>query len=47
MDAQSLIALGTLVVATTLFITRWTPLAMTALAIPVVLYVGGVIEIDL
>jgi len=37
------IALGTLLAATILFITRWIPLALTALAIPVVLTATGVL----
>ena len=43
MSAHAWIALATLVAATTLFITRWVPLALTALAIPVVLYATGVL----
>ncbi len=44
LDLKGWIALATLVVATTLFITRWIPLPMTALGIPVVLYATGVLD---
>lgn len=44
MDAHALIAIGTLVAAVTLFVTRWIPVEATALSIPVVLAVTGVID---
>ena len=43
MDAHGWTAIGVLVLATLLFITRWIPLAMTALSIPVVLHFAGVL----
>jgi len=43
LDHHGWIALGTLVVATTLFITKWLPIPLTALGIPVVLYATGVL----
>ncbi|MDJ0976082.1 MAG: SLC13 family permease [Planctomycetota bacterium] len=46
MTPEQWIALGTLAVATTLFITRPIPLAMTALSIPVVLWVAGIVDRD-
>lgn len=44
MDVHGWIALVTLLVATLLFITRWIPRSMTALAIPVVLFSTGVLD---
>jgi len=43
MDLHAWIALGTLLAAVTLFITKWIPLEATALSIPVVLAVTGVL----
>jgi di/tricarboxylate transporter len=43
MDPHAWIALGTLIAAVTLFISKWIPLAATALTIPVVLAVTGVL----
>ena len=44
MELHGWIALATLLVATFLFITRWIPRPMTALAIPVVLFSTGVLD---
>ena len=44
MGLHAWIALAVLVAATTLFITRWVPLALTALGIPVVLFATGVLK---
>ncbi|MHC4551034.1 MAG: SLC13 family permease [Planctomycetota bacterium] len=44
MDPQAWIAVGTLAVAVTLFISKWIPLEATALGIPVVLAVTGTLE---
>jgi di/tricarboxylate transporter len=44
MDVHGWLAVATLVVAATLFVTKWLPLGVTALAIPVVLVVTGVIH---
>jgi di/tricarboxylate transporter len=43
MDWHGWVALATLVIATTLFITKWLPVGVTALAIPVVLHATGVL----
>ena len=42
-DTQGWIALATLACATTLFITKWLPIPVTALSIPVVLYATNVL----
>ncbi len=44
MDLHGWIAVGTLGAAAVLFVTKWLPIGVTALAIPVVLVVTGVIE---
>ncbi|MDF1700866.1 MAG: SLC13 family permease, partial [Planctomycetota bacterium] len=44
MDLHGWIALATLVYATTFLITRWLPIPITALSIPVILVATGVIE---
>ncbi len=44
MDLHGWIALGTLVYATVFLITRWLPIPITALSIPVILVSTGVIE---
>lgn len=44
MDVHGWIALATLVYATTFLITRWLPIPITALSIPVILVSTGVIE---
>ena len=43
MDGHGWVALATLVVATLLFITKWLPVGVTALAIPVILHAAGVL----
>ena len=43
LDAHGWIALATLVGATTLFVTKWLPIPVTALSIPVVLYATNVL----
>ena len=43
LDVHGWLALATLVVATILFVTKWIPIPVTALSIPVVLYATGVL----
>ena len=43
LDYYGWMALGTLVAATVLFVTKWLPIPVTALSIPVVLYATGVL----
>lgn len=43
LDVHGWIAVATLAAATTLFLTKWLPIPVTALAIPVVLYATGVL----
>ena len=44
MDGHGWIALATLVCATLLFLTKWLPIPVTALGIPVVLYATGALS---
>ena len=43
MDGHGWVAIAVLVVATVLFIKKWLPVGVTALSIPVVLHVTGVL----
>ena len=46
MDLYAWVAVGTLIAAVTLFISKWIPLAATALSIPVVLAATGTLTPD-